>query len=75
MRAVFSVLGLLLVVLIVGLLAKKQLAGGPAPAVPAAVSSSGTPAPLTGTPQQQVQQFQRAVQDSLQAPRPEPDDK
>lgn len=73
MRAVVSVLGLLVVVLIVGLLAKKQLASVPAPA-PAAVSS-GTPAPLSGTPQQQVQQFQRAVQDSLQAPRPEPESK
>ncbi len=74
MRAIFSVLGLLVVVLIVGLLAKKQLASVPAPASPAAVSS-GAPATLSGSPQQQVQQFQRAVQDSMQAPRPEPETK
>ncbi|HKB54709.1 MAG TPA: hypothetical protein VKD22_11970, partial [Ramlibacter sp.] len=68
------VVGLLLVVLIVGLLAKKQLTGVPAPATPAAVSS-GNPAPLSGTPQQQVRQFRKALQDSMQAPRPEPDTK
>jgi hypothetical protein len=72
MRAVFSVLGLLLVVLAVGLLAKKQLTTVAAPATPAVVSN-GNPAPPTGTPQQQIQQFQRAVQESMQAPRPEPD--
>jgi len=72
MRAVFSVVGLLLVVLIVGLVAKKQLTSVPAPTTQAA-ASSGNPAPLSGTPQQQVQQFKKALQDSMQAPRPEPD--
>lgn len=72
MRAVFSVLGLLLVVAIVGLLARKQLASVPAPtAAPAA--ASGNPVPLSGTPQQQIQQFRKAVQESMQAPRPDPD--
>lgn len=75
MRAVFSVLGLLLVVLIVGLLAKKQLTSVAAPPTPApAATANGNPAPPSGTPQQQVQQFQRAVQQSMQAPRPDPDD-
>jgi hypothetical protein len=72
MRAVFSVIGLLLVVLVVGLLAKRQLTTVVAPAAPAVVSN-GNPAPPTGTPQQQIQQVQRAVQESMQAPRPEPD--
>jgi hypothetical protein len=74
MRAVFSVLGLLIVVAIVGLLARKQLSSVPAPATQAATSAAGVVAP-TGTPQQQVQQFQRAVQDAVQQPRPMPDEK
>ena len=74
MRGVFSILGLLLVVLVVGLLAKKQLTSIAGPPVPAPVTS-GTAAPSSGTPQQQVQQFQRAVQESMQAPRPEPESK
>jgi hypothetical protein len=74
MRAVFSVLGLLLVVLIVGMLAKKQLTSLPAPATPSA-AANGNPVAPSGTPQQQVQQFQKAVQESMQAPRPEPDAK
>ena len=76
MRAIFSILGLLLVVVTVGLLARKQLASVPAPPAPAAVAAPGTvmPAP-TGTPQQQVRQFQQAVQETMQQPRPMPDDK
>jgi hypothetical protein len=74
MRAVFSVLGLLVVVLIVGLLAKKQLTSIPAPATPAA-TANGNPAAPTGTPQQQLQQFQKALQENMQAPRADPDDK
>lgn len=74
MRALFSVLGLLLVVLVVGMLAKKQLTTAAAPVTPAAVST-GQAAPASGAPQQQVEQFQRAVQESMQAPRPEPDTK
>ncbi|HWI83166.1 hypothetical protein [Ramlibacter sp.] len=72
MRAIFGVVGLLLVVLIVGSLARKQLTGGPAPATAAAPGAAAVPA---GTPRQQVQQFQQAVQQSMQAPRPEPDAK
>jgi len=72
MRAIFSVVGLLLVVMIVGLLAKKQLTSVPAPA--GTGPSAGVVAPA-GTPRQQVQQFQQAVQESMQQPRPMPDDK
>ena len=72
MRAIFGVLGLLVVVAIVGLLAKKQLGAGVAPATSSSTEVPGVAAP-SGTPQQQVQQFQRAAQESMQA-RPMPDD-
>jgi multidrug efflux pump subunit AcrB len=73
MRMIFGVLGLLFVVAIVGVLAKKQLgtATAPAAAVPAATGAVATPA---GTPQLQVQQAQQAVQDAMQQARPMPDD-
>ncbi len=73
MRVVFGVLSLLLVVAIVGILAKKQLAGVPAPTagLPAV---EGVAAPV-GTPQQQVQQYRQAVQGAMQQARPMPDDK
>jgi hypothetical protein len=75
MRAVFSVLSLLVVVVIIGLLAKKQLgsmAGPPAlPVVPgAAPVEAGKPV----TPQQTVQQFQKAVESQMQQARPMPDE-
>jgi hypothetical protein len=70
MRAIFGVLGLLIVVAIVGVLAKKQLSAGVAP--PTTVQGVTTPA---GTPQQQVKQFEQAVQGAMQqAPRTTPDD-
>lgn len=78
MRGIFSILGLLVVVFIVGLIAKKELHSGVAPApssgAAAAASAAGVTAP-TGTPQQQVQQFQNAVQGAMQQSRPMPDDK
>ena len=72
MRAIFSVLGLLVVVAIVGMLAKKQLSSGVAPAV-SANAPAGVSVPA-GTPKQQVQQFEQAVQGAMQQPRPMPDD-
>lgn len=74
MRVIFGVLSLLVVVAIVGILAKKQL-GAVAPAAqPAAATAPGTPPVLSGTPQQQVQQYQQAVQGAMQQARPMPDD-
>jgi Na+-transporting methylmalonyl-CoA/oxaloacetate decarboxylase gamma subunit len=64
MRIVFSVLSLLIVVAIVGVLAKKQLSSVPAPASPGA-AQSGVTAP-TGTPKQQVDQFKNAVEQQMQ---------
>ncbi len=75
MRAVFGVLGLLLVVAIVGLLARKQLAAvAPAAAPASAVAPAAGVAP-TGSPKQQVQQFEQAVQGAMQQPRAVPEEK
>jgi hypothetical protein len=68
MRAIFGVLSLLIVVAVIGLLAKRQLA------VPA--GQGGAPA---GTPQQQSQQLQdqvkKSMEDAMRQTRPEPEDK
>jgi hypothetical protein len=72
MRAVFSMLGLLAVVLAVGLLAKKQMAAfAPTPAPSAAAVSPATP---PASPQQQVQQFKQSLDAAMQQARPLPDD-
>jgi Na+-transporting methylmalonyl-CoA/oxaloacetate decarboxylase gamma subunit len=62
-RAVFSVLGLLLVVLVISLLAKKQVA--PMVALPQGPASA----------QQAPQQVQQAVDAALQQPRAMSDEK
>jgi hypothetical protein len=66
MRGLFGVVGLLIVVAIVGMLAKKQLA--PASIQPVSVDGRevlSAPAPGS-TPQQQSQQIQRQVQQSVE---------
>lgn len=68
MRGIFGIIGLLVVVAIVGLLAKKQLSAGVAPA--AGVPAANAPA---ATPKAQVQQFEQAVQGAMQQARPMPD--
>jgi hypothetical protein len=74
MRAVFSILGLVLVLAIIGLLAKKQLA-------PTAVSPAAGSAVVTtpaATPQQTQQQVKQTVEGAMQGAmqaRPMPDDK
>lgn len=75
MRIVFSVLSLLVVVAVIGVLAKKQFGAAPpvAPATAAAAGVSGMAVP-TGTPQQQVQQFRQAAENALKQARPVPDD-
>lgn len=70
MRAIFSVVGLLLVVAAIAMLAKTQLKSAVPPAATGA-SSAGSTAPAT--PQQQVQQVQQAVQGTMQQARPMPD--
>lgn len=67
MRAVFGVLSLLIVVLAVGVLVKKQLGAASSTPVPVtAPAAAGAPVQPSGTPQQQVLQVQQAVQDALQ---------
>jgi hypothetical protein len=74
MRALFSVVGLLLVVAIIGLLARKQLSSATAPLLPPAAGEGSVTQQAPATPQQQVQQFKSAVEGSLQQARPMPDD-
>jgi hypothetical protein len=69
MRAVVSVLGLVIVVAIIGMVAKKQLSAV-APSTATAVAGQ----PAAAAPQQQVQQARQAVEAALQAPRAMPDD-
>ncbi|MEP6790570.1 MAG: hypothetical protein ABI907_04320 [Ramlibacter sp.] len=73
---IFGVLSLLITLVIVGLLAKKQLASGVAPpvlpALPGASAASASAPPAT--PQQQVQQFKKAVESQMQQARPTGDD-
>ena len=68
MRAVVSVLGLVIVVAVIGLVAKKQLtAVAPAPATTVAEQPAAAP------PQQQVQQLRQAAEAAMQSPRAMPD--
>lgn len=72
MKAIFSVLGLLIVVAVIGVLAKKQLSAGVAPAaVPGMPAQSGA---APATPQQQVQQFKSAVEGAMQQAAPARDE-
>lgn len=77
MKAVFGVLGLLLVVAVMGLLAKKQLAGLSGVGVTPGIAA-GASAPLT-TPQPTSQQLQnqvrRSVEDAMKQARPQTDEK
>lgn len=72
MKAVFSVVGLVVVLAIVGVLVKRQ--GGAftarqSPAVVAPQSAAGG----TGTPRNQVEQVRQAVDQLMQQPRTMPD--
>ncbi|HUR88231.1 MAG TPA: hypothetical protein VMZ74_04010 [Ramlibacter sp.] len=69
MRIVFGVLSLLIVVAIVGVLAKKQLGSVPTSASNLTTSNSGVAAP-TGAPRQQVDQVKQSVEKALQQSRP-----
>lgn len=74
MRILFGVLSLLVVVAVIGVLAKKQLTLAGPSAAPSTAASAGMAAP-TGTPQQQVQQFRQAAEQAVQQARPMPEDK
>ncbi len=74
MRAVFSILGLVFVVAIIGLLAKKQLA----PATTSPAEGSAVVTTPGATPQQTQQQVKQAVEGAMQGAmqaRPMPDER
>jgi hypothetical protein len=73
MKAVFSLLGLVFVVAIIGLVAKKQLTAAAPVSAPVNAGAPGAPA-ISGTPQQQVQQMRQAAEAAVQQPRAMPDD-
>lgn len=85
MRAIFGVLSLLLVLAVIGLVVKKQLASNqqaiPALTLPAPTSSGAesTPTKPEGTVQEQSQQVQQqykqAIDAAMQQARPVPDEK
>jgi hypothetical protein len=68
MRAVFTIVSLLVVLAIVGVLARKQMGAGVSPR--AGVSGSAAPA----TPQQQVQDYKKSIEGAMQQSRPARDD-
>ena len=69
MRAVFTIVSLVVVLGIVGVLARKQLTSGVAPH--GSSEAAGVP---SGTPKQQLQQFQKSLDAAMQQPRPMPDE-
>ena len=74
MRMVLGVISLLLVVAVIGMLAKKQLSGTAA----APVSAAGVSAPVITTPQQAQQlqdQIKKSVEDAMQKTRSQGDEK
>ena len=73
MRAVFGILGLVIVVAVIGVLAKKQLASVAVPSV-APPGASAAPAGAV-TPRQQMDQLKQGLESTLQQPREIPDDK
>ena len=80
MRAIFGVLSLLVVLAIVGVLAKKQLSAASQPAatlaVPGVAASSdvvGQPATVKAQSAQIQQQYKQAIDNAMQQPRPMPD--
>jgi Na+-transporting methylmalonyl-CoA/oxaloacetate decarboxylase gamma subunit len=72
MRMVFGVLSLLIVVAIIGVVAKNQLKSASPSA--AATTQAGVVAPA-GTPKQQVEQVRQSVENALQQSRPVDDTK
>ncbi|GDY37371.1 hypothetical protein [Acidovorax sp. NB1] len=80
MRAVFGLVGLVVVLAIVGLLAKKQLSATRAPvpalqsAAPGAAPASAPPATVREQSQQVQQQVKQQMEGLMQQARPMPED-
>ncbi len=76
MRAMFGLVSLLVVVAIVGLLAKKQLGTvSTMPGLPAGSASAPAGATVKQQSQQMQQQYKENLEKALQQARPMPDDK
>ncbi|WP_210546075.1 hypothetical protein [Rhodoferax sp. PAMC 29310] len=77
MKAVFTLVGLLIMVAAIGFLSKKQMASIMPTGLPPEISTQGgAPASLTNSkPQQLPEQFKKAVDDAMQKPRSEDDSK
>lgn len=74
MKAIFSVLGLLIVLGIVGVLAKKQLTTAVPQSLPNARAAASGQGAQPVTPQQQINQMKQGLEQTLQQPRPVPGD-
>ena len=79
MRAVFGLVGLVVVLAIVGLLAKKQLSATRAPVsalqtAPGAAPASAPPATVREQSQQMQQQVKQQMEGLMQQARPMPED-
>lgn len=77
MRAILGVLGMLMVLAVVGVLVKKQLATSTIVHLPAASQAGGgigTGAVMQQSPQL-PQQIKQSIDATMQQTRPEPDDK
>jgi hypothetical protein len=79
MRALFGVVGLLIVLAIVGMLAKKQMSSVNEIKVPTIAGAASAPAQPGATVQQQSQniqqQYKEAAEAAVQQPRTVPDEK
>lgn len=75
MRVVFGVLSLLLVVAVIGLLAKKQMKSVTEIHVPTLSASAAAGGNVQQQSQQIQQQFKAAAEAAVQQARPMPDDK
>jgi hypothetical protein len=75
MRVVFGVLSLLLVVAVIGLLAKKQMKSVHEIQVPALPASAAADGNVQQQSRQIQQQFKAAAEAAVQQARPMPDDK
>lgn len=73
MRA-FGLVGLVLALLIVGMLVKKQLGTTVAPALPAASGQAATAASPASNPRQVQEQFKQSLDAAMQQPRALPDE-
>ncbi|MBI5277999.1 MAG: hypothetical protein HY854_16235 [Burkholderiales bacterium] len=69
MKAIFGVLGLVIVAVVIGMLAKKQVSSVAIPQVPVAPGQPAAAAPGT-TPKQQMDQLKQGLESTLQQPRP-----